>query len=341
MYLMTRLLCAILLFLPGCAYSATGFPPCFGASEPLRVSREMPYAAASLGGKPALFLLDYGANVSSIDLKAVPWARPSSCSPQAAGGGCSFNDFAFAGAPGGAWLLTADYSGLSLDFRQAGVIGTDFLSEHAYTLDYDGGKLLRAGKDLFCSPSGLKAAGFAPMSSAGYFSSDLNSLLPLSSLNAGYSGGLTVPNIPAVPLRIAGVTALAQIDTGYSDYISRHSVNVNPAFYGLIAKSAPGALERREQEDRRLSTCVPGVTETVEAYRLREGGAELLDENGGVLRSFPSAVIYVKRTPAAAARCGGISSYSAPAAQLGGSFMRDLGVVVFDPFSSKVWAPRR
>jgi hypothetical protein len=45
----------------------------------------------------------------------------------------------------------------------------------------------------------------------------------------------------------------------------------------------------------------------------------------------------VKRTPSAARSCGGIGTWTAPAAQLAASFFVELGVVVFDPFGSRVF----
>lgn len=328
------------------AYVAVGraesYPACLGRTAPLRVSKEMPYSEAKIAGRRGLFLLDYGANVSSIDLKAMPGVKPAagSCDPSVPGSQCAFDDFYFFSGLGRAYLFTADYSGLLLDFRQAGIIGTDFLSENAYTLRFKESSISSAGRDGFCSPGALAAAGFSPLSTAGYFSSDVSKLLPLSALNEGYSGTLSVPNVPAVPVRVAGVDAVAQIDTGYSDYISRHSININQAFYDRIAAAAPGALERWQANDKRLSTCVPGVLETVEAYRLKSGAVEFIAEDGSAAHAFGSAVVFVKRTPPAAMVCGGIGTHTRPSAQLGGSFMGDLGTVIFDPFSSRVWVPK-
>jgi hypothetical protein len=49
----------------------------------------------------------------------------------------------------------------------------------------------------------------------------------------------------------------------------------------------------------------------------------------------------VKRTPAAALRCGGIGTWTAPAAQIATSFYVDAGVMVFDPFAERVWITAR
>ena len=54
------------------------------------------------------------------------------------------------------------------------------------------------------------------------------------------------------------------------------------------------------------------------------------------LPRVPAAVVFVKRTPASAKSCGGIGTWTAPAAQMAASFFVDLGVIVFDPFRSRV-----
>lgn len=315
------------------------YPACLGKTVPMRMSKEMPYAEVQIGGRRGTFLLDYGANVSSIDLNAMPGVKPvqGSCDPAAPGRQCDFEDFSFVDNQGSVSLLTADYSGLVLDSRQAGIIGTDFLSENAYTLLFSRNSFSRAGRREFCSSGALLAAGFSPLSTAGYFSDDTRKLLPLNALDENYSGPLSVPNVPAVPVRVAGVDALAQIDTGYSDYIVRHSVNINQALYSLITAADPGALLRCPENDKKLSTCVPGLLEPVEAYRLNKGAIEFIAEDGSAARSFRSAVVYVKRTPPGAMACGGIGAHTRPSAQLGGSFMADMETVVFDPFSSRVW----
>jgi hypothetical protein len=147
-----------------------------------------------------------------------------------------------------------------------------------------------------------------------------------------------VPNVPTVTLRIAGVAAHAQLDTGFDDALVPFSVNVNAAFAGAIAAVDPDALVRVPAKDLALSTCLAGVSEPVEAYRLADGvAAGLVDASGTVARAWPSATVYVKRTPPSAFVCGGIGTWDAPAAQLSGSFTADLGAVVFDPFGGRVW----
>jgi hypothetical protein len=124
-----------------------------------------------------------------------------------------------------------------------------------------------------------------------------------------------VPNVPTVPVRVAGVTAIAQLDTGFADVRVPHSVNINAAFFDAIRARSPDSIVRDSASDLSLTTCA-GVAES-------------------------AAVLFVKRTPTAALRCGGIGTWTAPAAQVATSFYVDAGVMVFDPFAERVWITAR
>ena len=52
-------------------------------------------------------------------------------------------------------------------------------------------------------------------------------------------------------------------------------------------------------------------------------------------------MIFVKHTPQAAKVCGGIGTWTVPAAQIGTSFFIDAAAVVFDPPRHRVWLPTR
>ena len=121
---------------------------------------------------------------------------------------------------------------------------------------------------------------------------------------------------------------------------SPFSVNVNQAFFDAVTGAAPGMLVRDASLDESLTTCVEGVSQSATAYRLATGAAFALVTDGGqAARSYSQAVIFLKSAPAAAAECGGITTFSTPAAQLGASFYVDMGRVVFDPFGATVWVP--
>ncbi len=178
------------------------------------------------------------------------------------------------------------------------------------------------------------------MSSSGFYSTRLSNLQRLSSVIDGGSTTVTVPNVPTIRLRLSGVTALAQLDTGFDDAVVRNSININAAFLNALLNGAPGTLVRESGLDLTLTTCA-GVSEPVTAWRVAAGRQlEFVSPDGGVARVAPSAVLFAKDTPPAARVCGGIGTWSVNAAQVAGSFFVDAEAVVFDPVRSAVWMPR-
>ena len=223
-----------------------------------------------------------------------------------------------------------------------GILGTDFLSEHVITLDYAGGNVYAASASAFCSASVLGAAGYAPLSVAGFYENDLSLLEPFSDVDSAATGGDSVPDVPTVPVQVAGAAAVAQLDTGFDDDVTPFSVNINQAFYAAIVAAKPGALVAEPSKNDTLTTCVDGVSESLTAYRLASGvtfgfgGA-----SGAPVRSYGQATLFVKDTPASAASCGGIGTWTVPAAQVGASFYVEMKSLLFDPFGATVWVPKQ
>lgn len=314
---------------------------CLGEEAEITLANGLPYAKVTIG-EPKFtvdFLVDYATNFSTIDLSKIPAPGPtaSGCDPTLFDQSCSFATFDFFGPWGQVWLSTTQHGDHGPGVVQSGILGTDFTSRVAVTLDWTRSKVSKAGAQELCSEADLAGAGFSPLSAAGFFTSDPSKLRPLADVIEGASPSRTVANVPTVPLRIAGVLTHAQLDTGFADVLVPHSINVNEAFLGEVIAKDPTALVRAADRDLSLSTCV-GISEPVEAYTLRAGAAaELVSESGQAARTFASATIFVKRTPPAARTCGGIGTWTVPAAQIGASFFVDLGLVVFDPFASRVW----
>jgi hypothetical protein len=336
-------------------------PACVGVSIPLVASGERAYAAVNLSPPAAAdggdggemvgdFLLDFGANGSTVDLGAfAPTARPvpSFCAGDAAapGADCTFDRFDFFGLWGPVRLYTADYSFLFNSVRQAGIIGTDFLSFSPFTIDYGHELIWRSQVASFCTDAQLLGAGFAPLNTDGFFTNSPNKLRPLSDVvkdpDAAATAHFSVPNVPTVPVTIAGVSALAQLDTGYDDRINRHSININDALLQRLLRDAPTALSRRKAKDLFLTTCVPGLSQAGEAYLLEPGTAvNFLGLSGEIARGDTGNILYVKQRLPEAERCGGIETWTEPAAQMGASFLVDAQAAVFDPQKSRVWLPR-
>jgi len=324
------------------AAAAEPAPACLGERQPLTVAAQMPYALVSLQGRNGYMVLDFGASVSSITPAQFQGAADAGpLLPRA--GADEYDDFVFFGSWGRVRLLaqpqppvqalvTADGAAR---IQQAGVIGTDFLSRHVYTLDYRGGHLWRAAAGRFCSDAELHRAGFRPLSTQGYYGAEPATLACPAA--AAPPGGCV--NIPTLPVRIGPVAAVAQLDTGYDDSRVPGAVNINTAlFTALQAAGVP--MTPRPDIALMLSTCQPGVQERIEAWRLdRPGDFGLVGTDGRLLprpAGSPPVTLFVKRTPPAAAVCGGIGTWAQPAAQLGASFVAG-GALVVDPFSSRVW----
>jgi hypothetical protein len=303
-----------------------GVAPCFGQARPIIVSSQMPYATVRVGASVGYFVLDFASTRSTIDVKGgfAPGAAPQ---PKA-GTANAFDGFDFFGSWGTVTLLLQDHSGVQGTVRQAGILGTDFLMFNVYTLDYEHAAVYRADRGAFCADDVLRAAGLVPLSTASYYASDLSRLAP------------GVPNVPTVPVRVGSARAVAQLDTGFDDQRYRHSVNVNRAFFDAI-KAAGVALEAVPEATMTLSTCVPGQTETVTGYRTAPGVTfDFLATDGTVARSAAGVWLFLKETPAVARGCGGIGTWTTPAAQVGASFYVEAKRLVLDPLSSRVWMAR-
>lgn len=295
---------------------------CHGEKQPLVISSQMPYALARVGAAEGYFLLDFATTGSTID----PLGFAGGVVPRPVEGSADrFADFDFYGAWGTVRLDVQDHSGVAGRVRQAGILGTDFLALNAFTLDYEQGAVYRADAASFCSDEVLRAEGMKPLSTAGFYSSDLGRVQP------GF------PNVPTVPVRVGSASAVAQLDTGYDDALFRHSVNVNRPFFEAM-QAAGVALVPAPEADLALSTCVPGLQETIRAYRAGPGATfDFVSTDGSAAYSEPNALFFVKDTPPAALRCGGIGTWSIPAAQVASSFYNEARRLVFEPFTSRVW----
>lgn len=312
--------------------AAPSVPACLGPAARLVVDLQMPYAQVRVAGRSGHFVLDFGATTSSITpsgfaARSAPLPLPGSVD--------RYENFEFFGLWGPVQLRLQTHTPVTSKVRQAGVIGTDFLSSHIYTLDYRAGRLHRAARGQFCGDTALAAAGFRALSTHDYYAERPQQLsCPLA------GGPPNCVNIPTVPVRIGAVQAMAQLDTGYDDGRRPGSLNINAALFDALRRAGV-VMKPRHDIALRLSTCVAGVSETIEAWQLARGTPfGLQDVQGRLLPAPVSPVtLFVKRTPAAAAPCGGIGTWAQPAAQLGASFVA-RGSLVVDPFSQRVWVRR-
>jgi hypothetical protein len=339
---------------------------CLGETRSLIVSSGMPYTPVRVQGRTGFFVVDLGADGSAIS----PGTFLGGAAGKAAVGAVSGGGNSAAGAGGaaggagdaaapvplpgssdrfagvdffGPWaplrLSVQDHSGIRGPLPQAGLIGTDLLNGHVITLDYANGLLRRATAEGFCSDGELRRAGFLPLSSRDYYGTNTAALrCPAAPRRGG------CPNIPTIPLRIGSVGAMAQVDTGYADGLRPPSMNINRALLQRL-EQAGVPLIREPGADLSLSSCVRGAVERVLAYRLSAGSAvELVGSDGGndggndggAVRRLAGVTLFLKDSPDAIQACGGIGTWSEPAAQLGASFVND-GTLVVDPFSQRLW----
>jgi hypothetical protein len=320
---------------------ASAQPDCLGERQPLTVASQMPYALVSVGGREGYMVLDFGASVSSITPANFQGSNPPQPLDATSTSG-RFDNFVFYGSWGTVQLLmqqqpavqqlkTADGQAF---IRQAGVIGTDLLAQHIYTLDYRAGHLWRAASGAFCSDAALTGAGYRAVSTQDYYGDQPAALsCPLANVTAP-----NCVNIPTVPIRIGSVDAKAQLDTGYDDSLQPYSININLALFAALQKAGI-KLKPQPSKSLSLTTCQAGITERVDAYSVPAGTPVGLVDTAGRVIAPPkgrSITLFVKNTPSQAANCGGIGTWSQPAAQLGASFVAD-GALVVDPFSARIW----
>jgi hypothetical protein len=324
LFVLPLLFLALFTALPG---PSAPLPACLGETRSLVISSGMPYTPLRVQGRTGFFVLDLGADGSAISPGTFLGRRGP---VPLQGSGNTFAGVDFFGPLAPLSLNVQDHSGIRGPLPQAGLIGTDLLRQHVWTLDYANGLLRRADQASFCADGELRQAGFQPLSSAGYFGTNAATLHCPAAPRRG-----PCPNIPSIPVRIGSSMAVAQVDTGYDDGLHAPSLNVNRAWFQQLA--ARGIrLERLPGADLSLSTCAE-MSEQVQAYRLPPAMAvELVGSDGLVVRRMEAVTVFLKDTPAGARRCGGIGTWDRPAAQLGASFVND-GTLVVDPFSQRLW----
>lgn len=317
----------VLIILVLLAFSTNSFSQnidCFGEKRELTLGRTTPYTKVKIGNIEGCFLIDFGTTGSTIDPNNFINGKPISSDKTKS----SFEKFDFFGDWGTVNLNVQNHSNIEglENFKQAGILGTDFLSLNIFTIDYVNKKIYRANYNNFCSDDSLIKMGFKATSTIGYYSNDKNKL-----------NNTCVANIPTIPIKIGNISAMAQIDPGFDDFKFRHSVNINQAFFNAL-KDAGVMLIENPSSNLTLSTCVNNISELVIAYKLPKGvsfSITGIDGNPIILTS--DANIFLKQTPANAKNCGGIGTWQIPAAQIGASFLLDAKKIIFDSFKSKVW----
>ncbi len=302
---------ALLALLPRAAlagpWTSDGASACPGAPFRLIHARggKAPYIQLTADGRRGNFLLDFGATQSSISSTAFPGKR----------GAIRISRFDLPTSPAGVFQLD-DYGSVSAPSGgRLGIVGTDFLAKMSAHLSY--GKLadiLRLGAGP-CDGIELKRLGFRAFPQTGAYSHDVTRL----------SG----PNVPVLPIAIGGIEVKAQIDSGYDDSVTPHSIDINEA---LLARLQVAGIDLVPAPGMRIATC-SGV-ETRQVYTVPETALQLgVSANAPPIKTVKRFRLLVKPKNG----CGGIAEMREPAAQLGASFLRTLSPLVIDGKAETVW----
>jgi hypothetical protein len=261
-----------------------------------------PYVELTADGKTGPFLIDYGATRSALSADAFPGPE----------GEVRKSTISLPGIEEALFHL-ARYDLLRQPkLGQLGVIGADLLSR--LTVELTPSAVVLGAEP--CRPQALIARGLTPVDQAGFFASDPAKIDPRR------------PVVPVVFLRLGDVRAFAQIDTGYDDTAYAHSVDINQALFERLVESGI-KLDRVGDSD--VWTC--DGHERWPRYRVEERPLTIENEHGMPIVQTDDFHLIVKR----ANGCGGIAEMAEPAAQLGASFLRLFGAVVFDPKNATVW----
>jgi hypothetical protein len=261
-----------------------------------------PYVELTADGTKGPFLLDYGATRSSLSAGAFPGPDGSMRKAAISLPGVERADFHLARYD----LLLQPGKG------QLGVVGDDLLSRFAVELTE---RTAFLGAES-CRPEALLARGLTPVAQSGFFSSDP------SKISAGF------PNVPVVFLRLGEICAWAQIDTGYEDAVYARSVDINQALFDLLVRSD---VKINRIADIGVWTCEG--RESRHVYRVKDRRLAIENEQGKPIAETEDFHLIVKSVNG----CGGIADLPEPAAQLGASFLRLFGTVIFDPRAATVW----
>ena len=133
-------------------------------------------------------------------------------------------------------------------------------------------------------------------------------------------------------LGLGDIHTWAQIDTGYDDVLYAHSVDINEFLFRRLIDSG-AALNHLA--DIRVATCEGSELRHVYAVKDRS----LIIETGQAKPVAKLDAFYLILKPPNG--CGGIAAINLPAAQLGASFLKIFGAVVFDPRAETVWLQGR
>ncbi|RKH54945.1 hypothetical protein D7V93_24285 [Corallococcus llansteffanensis] len=215
-------------------------------------------------------------------------------------------------------------------------MGADFLVLNTFALDYERSLVFRNRSGSLCDDDQLKSAGLRPLTTRGYFAINDSGLFNMTRLRSGAGASELVPNVPTVPLRMGGARFIGQLDSGLDDSIVRHSLYGNKALLEMLTKAGVKTVPVGTPPSQ-LSAC-GGANDTVQEFLLPEGARlEFMGTDDQPVRSYGDAHLFIKTPTPASLKCGGIATWTTPAAQVGNSFLRDARFVLYDATRMLVW----
>lgn len=313
------------------------------------VGNRMPYTDVTCEGGQKFklkgtFVVDYGTDTTAVDVKGFPGGylyHPDS------------NRFSVTFVNGNTttktykprYCDTQHYDNLMANgIRQAGIVGTDILSQMIVTLDYTYSRMyIVVDRNKECLPDSMTNHGFLAASTAGYFCNDRSKLKFVVKKDTS--------NDPYVPIVIGDevdtAKALASIDPGFDDrcYLNSdsntyytHLININELYFDHLKKKGIGVtIDKKRFYTLNNRTPIP---DTVYLCKFSKRYIfSVVGIRGETIMPYGTdeCSVFLKINGKGGASAGGITTLEFPAAQFGGSFLIDCEQVTFDPFRSLVW----
>ena len=285
---------------------------CPGDRVPLDTSLGgSPFVRMQLAGHEGMFMIDTGAEYSSVDAALFGAAPQStvkltgSSLPTIDGGAFRAQDMSGLAAPGG---------------RMAGVIGTDFLSGRIAEFHLNVAQPFMVLSAQPCPEQNLRNHGLIPVPQGARFTADPKRRSP------------GIPTIPTLYLHIGAVLAPAWIDTGYRDSSGarRIPILINEPFRQALRDH--GVATQPANSSRSITDCL-GQKTIVTDLQVSGTPLSLGTADGQPVVPHGPPLLAVKP----ASKCGGIESDSAPFAVIGSLDTARLGVLVLDGRNSQIW----
>ncbi len=320
--------------------------PFLGTFYNMYVANRMPYTDIICeGGKQfklnGVFVVDYGTDTTAVDTSGFPggWLYRSDNNRYSV---TFINGTLTSGPYTPPYCYVQRYDNISANgIRQAGIVGTDILSQLILTLDYKYSRMyLVWDRSKQCLPDSMVSHGYVAASTAHYFSNDRNTVITKDKSNN-----------PTVPIVIGDKTdtarALALIDPGFDDRCHlnnefttyyTHLININQAYLRhLQNRGISVSVDKNKYYTLNNRTATPDTVYLCKFSKRYVFNVIGTKRETIIPYGTDECSVFLKINGKGGGSAGGITTLDYPAAQFGGSFLMDCDQVTFDPFNSLVW----